>query len=92
MIIKTITNCHFALIQSICGDQWQFQKCYARLDAVNMIGVPVDIDRFKRFVCHLVRFCYDSAFFLLLIICFVFYRGTSVKYVPALGLSVAFLN
>ena len=54
MILKTISNAHYALLQRVCFDQWHLQKCYGRLRAVEIISSPPDQETFRRFVFELV--------------------------------------
>ena len=55
MIVKAISDAHYALVQRVCFDQWYLQKCHGRLRAVEIISTPPDVDAFKRFVFELVH-------------------------------------
>jgi hypothetical protein len=56
MILKNISNTHYALLQRVCYDQWHLQKCHGRLRAVEIISTPPDPETFQRLVFELVRF------------------------------------
>jgi hypothetical protein len=54
MIVKAISNQDFALIQSICFDQWHIQKCHGQLRAIEIISHAPDPELFQKFVSELV--------------------------------------
>ena len=54
MFIKALSNQDFCLIQSVCADQWQVQKCYGRLRAIEVLSHPSDLELFEKFVRELV--------------------------------------
>ena len=64
MILKTISNAHYALLQCICFDQWHLQKCYGRLCSVEIISSPLDQETFRRFVFELVSLGTDAVMLL----------------------------
>ena len=92
MILKNISNAHFALLQRLCHDQWQLQKCYARLRAINLISYPPDAESFGKLVFELVSHSYMNFWWnkILNYLLFVFVRGTSVDCPSALGLLVKY--
>ena len=56
MILKKISNFHYALLQWVCHDQLHMQKCYWHLHALEVISTPPDRDTFSKLIFELENF------------------------------------